>query len=397
MRCTTIWVLSHLRWYGMTSIRYEHGDVCGYGIDRLLLPAHIMVVLVIYGMDNWLSVSLLFKWILLAVHIDVNTALCARCVGMASSRYGQGRADVCFYNDAWIGFLVNCDVMGFLRYGQRDTSLYNVGVNTIFCTHCDDIVYRQWDVCFYEIDMNEYCFRYTLCSYGLSRVWTEPCISVSIMLTWRLFQVHVVWPWLLCGMENISLYIMLSWIVLPVHTVALWAYLSRLPYGYFRETHWNSMGLLEITMVTLTSMRGAPGGAATARSNGPLWRTPRRQEFVTFASKVHPGGPSRTSVTARSPKLLKQTAPHTTDAEVWRSLLRKVNIWNANCARETAFIFDTSNGCSCESVNVFETKKMSWPEGDSNSQSSDSCRMLLSYQGGPFYSVTCFWILALAV
>ena len=39
----------------------------------------------------------------------------------------------------------------------------------------------------------------------------------------------------------------------------------------------------------------------------------RREESVPFDSKVHPGGPSRTSVTARSPELLKQTAPHTAD------------------------------------------------------------------------------------
>ena len=210
--------------------------------------------------------------------VQVNTACCTYwreyCFVCTLCWYGVSpvwsRSRRCLYNVAWIGFLVNCDVMGFLRYGQRDTSLYNVGVNTIFCTHCDDIVYRQWDVCFYEIDMNEYCFRYTLCSNGLSRVWTEPCISVFIMLTWRLFQVHVVCPWLLCGMENISLSIMLSWIVLPVHTVALWAYPSRLPYGYFRETHWNSMGLLEITMKTLTSVcgprMGPPRPAPTARS-----------------------------------------------------------------------------------------------------------------------------------
>ena len=57
--------------------------------------------------------------------------------------YGQGRGDECFYNVAWMVFPVNCDAMGFLRYGQRDISLYNFGVNTIFCTLCDDIAYRH--------------------------------------------------------------------------------------------------------------------------------------------------------------------------------------------------------------------------------------------------------------
>ena len=195
----------------------------------------------------------------------------------------------------------------------------------------------------------------------------DACMSVSIMLTWRLLQVQVVWSWLLCGMEKISLCVMLPWILLPVHTEVLWAYLSRLPYGYFRETHWISMGLLEITMVTLTCMYGA----ATGRSHGPPWRTSatfgarnpcrlfqksipaarhgrpstdfwnnRCKEPVPFVSKIHPGSPSRTSVhrllkqsvqgigavcfkspsrrpvlltsvTARSHELLKQTAPHT--------------------------------------------------------------------------------------
>ena len=51
-----------------------------------------------------------------------------------------------------------------------------------------------------------------------------------------------------------------------------------------------------------------PRPALTARSD---LGNNRRQESVPFVSKVHPGGPSRTSVTARSHELLKQTAPHT--------------------------------------------------------------------------------------
>ena len=91
---TLIWFLSDLRRYGMASLRYEHGDVCRYDIERLLLPVDIMMVLVTYG-NTGVSASLLFKWILLPVHNDVNTALCASCVGMASLWYGQGRGDEC--------------------------------------------------------------------------------------------------------------------------------------------------------------------------------------------------------------------------------------------------------------------------------------------------------------
>ena len=61
MRCTLIWFLSDLTWYGMASLRYEHGDVCSYDIERLLLPVHIMMALVTYGMDTGVSVSLSFK------------------------------------------------------------------------------------------------------------------------------------------------------------------------------------------------------------------------------------------------------------------------------------------------------------------------------------------------
>ena len=37
--------------------------------------------------------------------------------------------------------------------------------------------------------------------------------------------------------------------------------------------------------------------------------------------------------------------------------LSKVNIWDVNCARATAFIFWHTNGCSCESVKRFWDKK----------------------------------------
>ena len=75
----------------------------------------------------------------------------------------------------------------------------------------------------------------------------------------------------------------------------------------------------------------------------------------------------------------------------------KVNIWYVNCARATAFIFDTRTGALVK-VSKFLGQKMSRPEGDSNPQPSDSteCSNLLSYQGQTF-AVPCFWAVALAV
>ena len=42
-----------------------------------------------------------------------------------------------------------------------------------------------------------------------------------------------------------------------------------------------------------------------------------------------------------------------------------VNIWNVNCARATAFIFDTRTGVLMK-VSKFLSQKISRPEGDSN-------------------------------
>ena len=53
----------------------------------------------------------------------------------------------------------------------------------------------------------------------------------------------------------------------------------------------------------------------------------------------------------------------------------KGKIWNVNCARATTFIFDTRTGVLVK-VSKFLWQKMSQPEGDSNPQPSDSCRML---------------------
>ena len=60
----------------------------------------------------------------------------------------------------------------------------------------------------------------------------------------------------------------------------------------------------------------------------------------------------------------------------YRYFLNKVNIWNVNCARATAFIFDTRTGVLVK-VSKFLRQKMSRPERDSKPQSSDSCRMLI--------------------
>ena len=55
--------------------------------------------------------------------------------------------------------------------------------------------------------------------------------------------------------------------------------------------------------------------------------------------------------------------------------LSKLNIWNVNRARATAFIFDTRTGV-LEKVSKFLRQKMSRPKRNSNPQPSDSCRML---------------------
>ena len=50
-----------------------------------------------------------------------------------------------------------------------------------------------------------------------------------------------------------------------------------------------------------------------------------------------------------------------------------------NCARATAFIFDTRTGVLVK-VSTFLRQKMSRREGDSNPQPSDSCRMLQPFE-----------------
>ena len=110
-------------------------------------------------------------------------------------------------NVAWMVFPVNCVAMGFLRYGQRYISLYHFGVITFFCTLCDDVGYRQRDFCFYNIDMNTAVA--THCAYMGHLVYGQGDTPISIMLTWRLLQAHVVWACLLCSMENVRVTIWL--------------------------------------------------------------------------------------------------------------------------------------------------------------------------------------------
>ena len=68
---------------------------------------------------------------------------------------------------------------------------------------------------------------------------------------------------------------------------------------------------------------------------------------------------------------------HVFEHRLWRYryFLNKVKIWNVFCAQATAFIFDTRTGVLVK-VSTFLRQKIPRPEGDSNSQSWDSCRML---------------------
>ena len=73
--------------------------------------------------------------------------------------------------------------------------------------------------------------------------------------------------------------------------------------------------------------------------------------------------------------------------KVYVLFFKKVNIWNVNCARATAFIFDTRTGVLAK-VSKFLRQKMSRPEGDSNPQPSDSCRMRLTFWAITFEMLT---------
>ena len=86
--------------------------------------------------------------------------------------------------------------------------------------------------------------------------------------------------------------------------------------------------------------------------------------------------------------------------EHWLSRYRyfssKVYIWNVNCARATAFIFDTRTSILVK-VSKCLRQKMSRPEGGSlNLRIHAECSKLLSYPGQRF-AVPCFWTLALSI
>ena len=77
----------------------------------------------------------------------------------------------------------------------------------------------------------------------------------------------------------------------------------------------------------------------------------------------------------RVPKLLCPNDRGCSTRFNFRSFWSKPNMWNVNCARATAFIFDTRTGV-LEKVSKILRQKMSRPEGDSKPQPSDSCRIL---------------------
>ena len=74
--------------------------------------------------------------------------------------------------------------------------------------------------------------------------------------------------------------------------------------GLLKQSAWR------IRAVCFKSPSQRPVTASRPRPTLTDFWNNRREESVPFVSKVHPGGPSRTSVTARSDELLKQTAPH---------------------------------------------------------------------------------------
>ena len=82
----------------------------------------------------------------------------------------------------------------------------------------------------------------------------------------------------------------------------------------------------------------------------------------------------------------------------WRHehFLSKVNMWNASCVRAQTFICDTRTDIIVKVTKCLK-QKMSPPEGDSNPQFLDSCRMLQPFElSGPDICCPMFRILALA-
>ena len=129
----------------MTSLRYGRWDVCSYNDDvNTAYCTHFDGMGYLrYGQGD------VYFYI-----VDVNTDSCARCVGMTFLRYGQG--DVCFCNVAWIMFPVYIVMLWVFSSMGNEMFLYiyNVSVNTVFFTHCDNMTYGQWNVSFYNVDLH---------------------------------------------------------------------------------------------------------------------------------------------------------------------------------------------------------------------------------------------------
>ena len=67
----------------------------------------------------------------------------------------------------------------------------------------------------------------------------------------------------------------------------------------------------------------------------------------------------------------------------YRVFLSKVDVWNINSVWATAFMFDTRRDVLVK-VSKFLRQKMFRPEGDSNPQPLDSCRILFPFElSGP--------------
>ena len=251
----------------MASLRYEHGEASRYDIERLLLPVDIMMVLVTYG-NTGVSASLSFKWILLPVHNDVNTALCASCVGMASLWYGSHGP--LWRTSATIGARNLC------RLFQKSVTAARHGRPSTTGSHGP--LWRTSAT----IGTRNLCRLFQKVRPGGP---SRPAVRPG-------------------GPSRLSVHG-------PPPRPAL-------------TDSWNNRREESVPFVSKVHLSGPsrpavrPGGPSRLSVHGPpprpaltdFWNN-RREESVPFVSKVHLSGPSRTSVTARSDGLLKQTAPHT--------------------------------------------------------------------------------------
>ena len=110
-------------------------------------------------------------------------------------------------------------------------------------------------------------------------------------------------------------------------------------------------------------------GPELSCGNTRNWHTDWHTDTQTLATTI-PGGQNWPRVKMR----VLQSKPLWTLSTI-HIFLSTVNTWNVNCARATAFIFDTRPVVLVKLSKILR-QKMSRPEGDSNPQPSDSCRML---------------------